>query len=157
MVVRTASHDKLSRMVGDVRQLTEPFTLPVQQRARGARTRWYAVDHPALLDQLRAAVAPGSTARGPERRRIPDSRPPVRLDESDQLAHIYTGIAYWHARLNLPSPAPDADWQKQALQQLLGAATSLAPSIADDLADAVHDWWAKAAVAAGWYPSELPT
>lgn len=104
MTGTTAVHDVLGQLGADARQLVEPFTIPVAQRPRGGRTRWHAITHPALLDQLRAAVAPGSAVRGPERRRIPDSRPPAALDVVDALTDVTVGISGWHARLRLPSP-----------------------------------------------------
>lgn len=187
MTVHTGTNTRtLTRMADDIRQLTTPFTVPVATRARGARTQWHAVNHEALLDQLRAATQPTtSTNQGPERRRPPGPRTPVHVEAHDRLAAIYVALAAWHTRLQLPSPpewihgcrhsscrhlllarstrAPlcaDAslhrsDWHKVALRQLVGAAPMLAPSIADELADAVYQWWRWAARTSGWHLDEL--
>lgn len=151
-----ATHDTLARMADDIRQLTQPMTVPVRTRARGGRTVWHVVDHDALLDQLRAATMPStSTNHGPERRRPPGPRTPIHIEAHDRLAEIYVELAAWHVRLQLPSPPRDEDWQKAALRQLVGAAPTLAPSIADELADAVYKWWRLAARVSGWQLDEL--
>lgn len=155
MTTRAPSHDQLAAMADDVRQLVEPFTIPVRQRARGGRTTWTAIHHPPLLDQLRVAAQPGATARGPAHHRIPDSRPPANLDAINAEAGIWVAVTNWHTRLHLPSPPTDVDWLTFTLRQLVGAAPHLAPSIADQLADDVHRWWRTAAVQAGWNPHDL--
>lgn len=154
---KAPSHDPLARMADDVRQLTEPITIPVRQRARGGRTTWTAITHPSLLDQLRAAGPPGGAVQGTGRRSIPASRPPIRVDAVDTLSEIYVALAGWHARLDLPSPPRDADWHKAAMRQLVGAAPTIAPSIADELAEAVYGWWSRAAAATGWRSEDLWT
>jgi hypothetical protein len=144
-------------MADDIRQLVEPIHVAVPIRdPRGRITGHRLETHPPLLDQLRAATTPGATGtRGPERRPMPESRPPLRLDPLDALAGIYVDLTAWHTRMNLPSPARDDDWWKTALRQLVGGAPNLAPSIADQLAHDVHDWWRTAAVHSPWQPADL--
>lgn len=90
------SHDLAARMRADIRQLTHPIRVAIRGRVH---------THAPLLDQLaQAAIPSGAARRGPERRRIPDSQPPVHLDAVDALAEVYVAIARWHARLRLPSP-----------------------------------------------------
>lgn len=141
-----ATHDTHARMAADVRQLTAPIHLAAGRRI---------IRHPPLLDQLRNAAVPGATIAGPERRGIPDSRPPVRLDVVDLLAGVYVGISMWHAKLRLPSPPRDTDWQKAALRALVDEAPRLAPSIADWLALDVHAWWTDCARGSGWRTQDL--
>ena len=140
---------------------------------------------PPLLDQLRAAVRPGAGLfHGPQKRRKLDSRLPVNIEALTTLARIEHGLHEWHRWLDLPAvpahrfgclhpschrlqlhrqPGPlcltasvePVDWHKTVLRQLVGAAPNLAPSIADELAEAVHDWVRWAAAHAGWYTEEL--
>jgi hypothetical protein len=88
-------------MADDVRQLCEPIRAAVGRRGEAR-----IVSHPPLLDALRTAAGPGAASQGPERRRVPDSRPPVgwSADTADALAEVYVGISFWHAKLDLPSP-----------------------------------------------------
>lgn len=137
----------LSRLAADVKQLADPIHTAVRGRI---------VTHEPLLDQLRAAAVPGGgSARGPERRGVPGSRPPARLDVVDALAEVYVGISGWHVKLNLLSPARDEDWQKAVLRSLVGAASGLASEIAEWLAADVQGWWHAAAVGSGWRPADL--
>jgi hypothetical protein len=136
----------LARLAADVKQLADPIHTAVRGKI---------VTHAPLLDQLRASAVPGGGTRGPERRRVPDSRPPARLDVVDALAEVYVGISGWHAKLSLPSPPRDVDWQKAVLRSLVGAASGLAPSIAEWLAADVQGWWHDAAVGSGWRPADL--
>lgn len=140
------SHDVLATMAANITQLTEPIYTAARRRI---------TQHPCLLDQLRDAAIPGTVPRGPERRRIPTSRPPLRLDAVDTLSEICVGITGWHAKLGLPSPPRHADWFKAVLRMLPDAAQSLAPSIADWLAADVEAWWHDAAIASGWRPDDL--
>lgn len=94
-MTRAPSHDTLAHMADDIRQLVDPIHIAVRGRV---------VTHPPLLDQLRVAAIPGNTRQGAERRRVPDSRPPARLDSVDALSEIYVELAGWHAKLRLPSP-----------------------------------------------------
>lgn len=146
MTVKAPSHDLLARMADDVRQLTEPIHTAI---------RGQIVTHDPLLDQLREASIPGGAIPGEHRRSVPTSRPPARLDAVDALAEVYVGISGWHARLRLGSPPREADWQKAVLRQLVGAAPTLAPSIADWLSHEVRDWWHDCAVGSGWRPADL--
>lgn len=158
MNMPTASHDTLGRLADDIRQLTTPFTIPVRQRGRRTRTTWTAVTHPPLLDQLRAAVDPARLGdQASTRKRIPTSRPTINVDASDRLAAIYVEITHWRQRLALPplQVPHDQDWWFAALRSLVGAATLIAPAIADDLAEDVHKWWHWAAVQTGWDPADL--
>lgn len=145
-MTRAPSHDRLAHMSDDVAQLVKPIHIAVRGRI---------VTHPPLLDQLRQACVPGNSQRGPERRRIPDSRPPLRLEAVDLLSGVYVGISLWHAKLRLLSPPAGVDWQKTVLRALVGAAPTLAPSIADWLAADVACWWHDAAVGSGWRPDDL--
>jgi hypothetical protein len=133
-------------MAADVRQLCEPIHLVVRNRI---------VTHAPLLDQLRAAAVPGNTVRGQERRPIPQSKPPLRVEVADLLSGIYVGISFWRVKLGLPSPERGADWHKAMLRALVGAAPTLAPSIGDWLATEVSGWWRDAAVGSGWAPADL--
>jgi hypothetical protein len=163
-------------MAADVRQLVEPIHLVVRNQI---------VTHDPLLDHLRAAAIPGNTVRGQERRPIPQSKPPLRVDVADLLAGIYVGISFWRVKLGLPSPPefeygcahvscrlillrrgrhgpPCArasiervDWQKAMLRALVAEAPKLAPSIGDWLATEVAGWWRDAAVGSGWAPADL--
>jgi hypothetical protein len=144
--MKAPSHDRLAHMSDDIRQLVQPIHVAIRGRI---------VTHPALLDQLRQACVPGNAQRGPERRRIPDSRPPLRLDAVDLLSGVYVGISGWHAKLRLASPPAGVDWQKTVLRALVGAAPELAPSIADWLAADVESWWHDCAVGSGWRPDDL--
>lgn len=144
--MKAASHDVLAKMARDVDQLVDPIHVAVRGRI---------VTHRPLLDQLRLAAVPGNSVRGPERRPVPASKPPLRLDPVERLAEIYVGIAEWRIRLNLATPARDVDWQKAMLRALVGAAPTLAPSISDWLAVEVAGWWRDAAVGSGWAPADL--
>lgn len=134
-------------ITADIRQLTEPIVLAVRARL---------VRHPPLLDQLRAAAVPGR--RGDHTatsHTAPGSRPPANLDAVDVLAEIYVGISAWHARLRLPSPPRDQDWQMAVLRQLADTAADLDPPRAQWLSVEVHTWWADAATVAGWSTRDL--
>lgn len=103
----TVDRSQLAALRADLDQLTGPITVPVRQRSRRTRTRWTALDHPGLLQQLRdVAAGLNRTVRGPERRQTPRSRPPVNVDALDRLSAVYVGITSWHNGLILPSP-PD--------------------------------------------------
>lgn len=140
------SHDLNARLLADTLQLTRPIYAVIRGRI---------IRHPPLLDQLAAALQPGNTPRGPERRQQPRSRPPLRTDALDTLTDIYVHITRWHTHLHLPRPARDNDWFKTALHQLADTAPHLAPSIADQLSNDVHQWWRRAATATGWRPEQL--
>lgn len=101
----TVDATQLAELRADLDQLTRPITVPVRQRTRRTGTRWTAITHPPLLDQLRrAADGQNRTIRGPERRQTPRSRPPINVDALDRLSAVYVGIAGWHSGLGLPSP-----------------------------------------------------
>lgn len=136
----------LQRAAADVQQLTAPIHIAIRGKI---------VTHPPLLDQLRQAAQPGATTQGPERRSVPRSRPPVRLDAVDALSTVYVEISGWHARLQLDTPPRDTDWQKTVLRTLVGAMPNLAPDIADWLATEIQDWWRMAATHTGWRPADL--
>jgi len=145
----TAPHPtttRLATLTAHVDQLTRPIHVAIQGRV---------ITHPALLDQLRAACVPGRSTTYSGGRQPPGSRPPLRVDAVDTLAEINVGISAWHARLALPSPPRNADWQKATLRAFVGAAPSLAPALVDYLTDEVIDWWRAAAVASGWQPAQL--
>lgn len=138
-----ASHTTLT---AHVHQLTRPIHIAHRGRVH---------THPCLLDQLRDATNPTRSPTTGGTRTAPCSRPPARIDTLDTLATIYVGISTWHARLTLPSPPRDQDWQKAVLGMFIDAAPNLALSIADYLADEITDWWHAAAVATGWTPDQL--
>jgi hypothetical protein len=170
MVAYTGVDPVLLRQIGDdVRQLTHPVHIAVGRRV---------VTHPGFLDQLRDATRPGAVLHGPLRHVPPGSAPPANLAAVDALSTIYVELGGWHARLNHPSPprvvygcphhtcqamlgdrrgplcpaakATLVDWQKHAMRQLVGAAPTLAPQVAQWLATDVHDWWTLAALHSGW-------
>jgi hypothetical protein len=183
----TADPAQLATLRADLDQLRLPFAVPVRQRTRRTGTRWTAITHPGLLDQLRRAAAGQSrTARGPERRQPPRSRPPGNLDALDRLSAVYVGISGWHSGLALPSPpehrsvcphqtcatallnstpgpvCPTArlvrvDWQLHALHQLHDAARRLDPRTVAAITSDVTDWWRWAATSCGWSTAELIT
>jgi len=134
-------------IAADIRQLVKPIHLAAGRRI---------IAHPPLLAQLRAAAVPGQHGgHGATRHNAPGSREPVRLDAVDVLSEIYVGISAWHARLRLPSPPPDQDWQMATLTALADAATTLDPQRSEWLAVEVHTWWADAATVSGWDPRDL--
>lgn len=144
--VKAPSHDLIAKMAADVDQLVKPIHTAIRGRI---------VSHLPLLDQLRDACIPGNSVRGPERRSVPDSRPPLRLDAVDTLSTVYVEISQWHALLQQTPPTPDTDWWKAVLRQFVGTAPNVAPSLADELAHAVNGWWRLAAVVSGWRPEDL--
>jgi hypothetical protein len=147
MTVKAASHDVLAAMADDIRQLTQPIHTAIRGRI---------VTHPPLLDQLRAAAVPGNTIRGQERRPVPASKPPLRLEAVETLQRIYLEISQIRIHLNMPAPPPGVDPQKAILRAFVGEAPNLAPSIAEQwLAVAVAGWWRDAAVGSGWAPQDL--
>jgi hypothetical protein len=139
----TALDPRLEKQLhGDIAQLTRPIHMAVQRRI---------VRHPPLLDQLAAAAIPGNTHHTrPERRRIPDSRPPLALAPIDALITISAELDQWRHRLTL-RPAST----KATLAQLPATATQLAPAIAEWLTLDVHNWWHTAATQSGWRPDQL--
>lgn len=154
----TADATQLAELRADLDQLTRPITVPVRQRSRRSGTRWTAITHPPLLDQLRqAANGQNCTVRGPERRQTPRSRPPGNLEALDRLSAIYVALSGWHTGLSLPSPPRDTDWQVAALRQLHQEARRLDPRTIEAISGDVHDWWRWAAAATGWTTTELVT
>lgn len=131
----------LDQIRGDIRQLTQPIHVAVQRRI---------ITHPPLIDQLHAAAFPGHGTRGPERRRIPDSRPPIALDPVDALIQITADLDQWRDRLRLPAVSI-----KRAIAAIPNHIDHLAPAIADWLARDVHHWWHTAAIHSGWQPRHL--
>jgi hypothetical protein len=133
-------------LTADIRQLTRPIHI-------AHRGRIHAL--PPLLDQLRDACNPTRSTTHGGTRTAPCSRPPARLDAIDALTEVYVGISMCHARLNLPSPPRNADWQKGALRLMADRAHDLTPELVDWLALEVNHWWKLAAVTAGWRPEQL--
>jgi len=142
----TAVNNVVDRIAADVRQLVDPIH---------AAVRGKLITHAPLLDQLRAAAVPGGSMPGESRRRPPGSRPPARLDAVEAHANIYVAVAVWRVRLNLPSPLPQADWQKAMMRMLVGAVPNVSGEVANWLAIEVHEWWHDAAVGSGWNPGDL--
>ncbi|HEU4422113.1 MAG TPA: hypothetical protein VFR67_06180 [Pilimelia sp.] len=142
----TTATTRAADLTGDIAQLTQPIHIAAQGRIHTL---------PCLLDQLRDACTPSGGTTGAGIRTPPGSRPPVRLDAVDALAEVYAGISMWHARLRLPSPPRDQDWQLSVLRTLADTAPTLEPARADWLAIEVHDWWRLAATASGWTPDQL--
>lgn len=157
MAVHTGTDPRVLQQLGDqVAQLTQPFTLAVRRRGRGMRTTWTAITHPALLESLREAAEPGSTAHGPDRRRVPSSRPPANLAAIDARDTIRRQIADWRWRIAPSHHVPhDTEWEHSVLRALVGAAPTLAPAIADALAGDVTRWWRTAALLSGHDPAQL--
>lgn len=152
----TVDRSQLAALRADLDQLTGPITVPVRQRSRRIRTRWTALDHPGLLQQLRdVAAGMNRMVRGPERRQTPRSRPPVNIDALDRLSAIYVALAGWHNGLILPTPPADTDWHLHALRQLHAGARRLEPVTVRAIAADVHQWWRWAAAATGWTTTEL--
>jgi hypothetical protein len=136
---------RAATITAEVHQLTQPIHVAIQGRI---------ITHPPLLDQLRDAATPSNNP-GSGIRQAPASRPPARLHTIELLSEIYTGVSAWHARLNLPSPDRDTDWQKSALRMLATRAADLPPATANWLAIEVTEWWHAAAVGSGWQPAQL--
>jgi hypothetical protein len=143
--ITTTDAKLLRQITADVQQLTHPIHLAVRGRV---------VTHPALLDQLRAAVAPGVMSGGSTRGRAPGSQPTADLGAVDALSTLYVELSGWRVRLGLASPA-DGDWQKAMLLVLADRAPDLAPEMLAWLAVEVRDWWSLAARASGWRPVDL--
>lgn len=148
MSIHTGVDPRLLQQLGDdITQLVQPIHVAIRRQV---------VTHPPLLDQLRAATQPSSTAAdGPERHAVPQSRPPLSIYALDVLATIYVELSGWHARHRLPTPPTNTDWHKAVLRQLVGLAPTLADDVADWLATDVHEWWHLAATTTGWTPSDL--
>lgn len=157
MTVHTHVDPKMLQQLADqTAQLTQPFTIPVRRRGRGIRTTWTAITHPALLESLREAAEPGSTAHGPDRRRVPSSRPPANLAAIDARDTIRRQIADRRWQLIPGHHVPDgAEWEHSVLRALVGAAPTLDPAIADALAGDVTRWWRTAALLSGHDPAHL--
>jgi hypothetical protein len=163
------SHTPLVDLARDVTQLVDPIRhtrhrhphhWDRNRNRKPCTCPTETVVYPPLLDQLRDAILPGiSAVHGPERRRVPDSKPPLNVDALDRFLVISMQIVAWHNRLGgPPNPARGAKWpkwQKAALRQFVGLAPHLAPSIADDLAADVHRWRHWAATQAGWRLEDL--
>lgn len=141
----TDTDTRLTDMAANIRQLTDPIHLA---------HRGHIHTRMCLLDQLRCAVEPAH-AETNGRRGIPDSRPPVRVDAVDALATIEVELSGWHARLRLPSPPRDTDWQKTVMRALVGAWPNLPPDHQDWLAADVDSWWRSAAHITGWTLTDL--
>lgn len=147
MAIHTSIDPRVLQQIGDdIRQLAEPIHVAIRRRI---------ITHPALLDQLRIAILPASSAAATNRRPVPASRPAANLNASDALATIYVELAGWHTRHHLPSPPHHTDWQKAAMRQLVGLAPNLAGDITTWLATDIHEWWRLAATHTGWTVSDL--
>jgi len=147
MTIYTAVDPHLLRRAhADVNQLTRPIHVAIRRRI---------ITHPPLLDQLRAAATPGRQQHGPERRQVPQSKPPVVIDAVDAHTTILVELSGWHARLRLPSPPAGQDWQKITMRQLVDRLETLAPAIADWAARDIAEWWRLAAVHSGWRTADL--
>lgn len=145
-VYTSVNPETLRRAAADVRQLTQPIHIAIRRSI---------ITHPALLDQLRQAAVPGQAQRGPERRKVPKSAPPLSLDPVDAHTQILQELSNWHQKLNLASPGYDQDWQKAVMRQLVGRLPDLAPQVADWAALDIAEWWRLAAVHTGWRPDDL--
>lgn len=172
MTVHTGVDPRLlQQAAADVAQLTQPIHVPVRQDGR-----WRLITHDPLLHQLAAAAEPGnSPRRGPERHPKPGSRPAANLDAVAVYADLVDELATWlttaatrqaHgsadlvARLNRLGHGAAHDrgslrWCHEALHALIGALPDLAPSLAEGLVQAIHEWWRLAAVHTGWRPADL--
>lgn len=152
----TAPDPRLLTQMGDeVGQLTRPYTIAVRQRGRKTKTRWVAVQHPPLLSQLDAACTPTlSSADWGKSRSHGNLMIPINVAASDALTTIVEGVGDWRWRV-IPTHHAQQRWTVETLRALLGAAPTLAPSIAKELAGDIHHWWQLAAIHSGWNPSEL--
>lgn len=148
----------LAQMADEVHQLVRPFTLAVRQSGRKlGRTRWTAIDHPPLLTQLGEAALPtGSSPRWDGGARHHDNPVPINVAAADALDSIMAGIGDWRWRI-IPTHHATGHWAADTLHALVGAAPTLAPSIAAELAGDVHGWWRTAAIHSGWNPQDLTT
>lgn len=141
----------LAQMADEVHQLIRPFTIAVRQSGRKlGRTRWTAIEHPPLLTQLAEAALPtGSSPRWDSGARHNGNPLPINVAAADALDAIMAEIADWRWRI-IPTHHAQQRWAAETLLALAGAAPTLAPSIASELAGDVHGWWRKAAMYSGW-------
>jgi hypothetical protein len=152
MTTYTAPDPKLlAQMADEVHQLIRPFTIAVRQSGRKlGRTRWTAIEHPPLLTQLSEAALPtGSSPRWDSGARHSGNPLPINVAAADALDSIMVEIGDWRWRI-IPTHHATGHWASETLLALVGAAATLASSIAAELAGDVHGWWRKAATYSGW-------
>lgn len=155
MTVHTGSDPRLlQQAAADVAQLTQPIHIPIRQDGRPK-----LITHPPLLAQLAATGEPGTTPRhGPERHQPPGSRPAANLDAVDAYHAIVDELATWLRTTSARHPSRERGtlaWCHDALHALIGVLPDLAPSLAEGLAQAIHEWWRLAAIHTGWRPADL--
>jgi hypothetical protein len=185
--VPTLEARELAELADDVRELTKPWYRTIWQewedrrwdKNRNLKVRRHRLrvvqSYPPLLDTLRAAVHPGSSRKGPERRRTPSSRVLVSEGAYERLSRLQRELAAWARRLGLdpaaiqrrvnaiesdmtrisPIPGRWRDPEKVTLQALPGLAANLDAWTARELIRDVHRWWKWAAVHSGFRPEEL--
>lgn len=146
----------LTQMADEINQLIRPYTQTIRQRGRKlGRTRWTAITHPPLLQQLAEAALPTATSpRWDGQRHHGEAPTPINLAAADALDAIMAGITDWRWRI-IPTHHAVEHWASETLHALIGAAPTLAPSIATELAGDIHDWWRTAAIHSGWNPADL--
>lgn len=98
-------YDRLWRAVQDLTQPRRTVeAVSYWDKARHRKWRTHVVDHPPLLIALERAVVPGHGASGEHGvRRVPGSRPPLRLDAIDAQATIYGAVRVWVKRVDATS------------------------------------------------------
>ena len=188
--VPTLEARELAGLADDVAELTAPFSRRVERRWHTWTRSRNRVEHvetvpmryPPLLDTLRAAVHPGGSVRGPERRQIPRSRVLVSEAPHERLSSLERELGGWAERLGLDAAVYEStvrawlvanvgdvriyDWQmahlvhvldtqKMLLRSLPGQAASIDATVARELVRDVRRWWTWAAVQSGHNAEEL--
>ncbi len=153
-MTRTPTDTRLTETAADAKQLCERFSVPIRQRRHAGKITWIEQPYPPLLVQMHTAIIPSSgQEQAPERHRIPASKPPILLDPLDALDKMANEMQQWRADLGMRylagPPAANTPgwllWHRASLYGMVGLAPTIAPSLADELADAVHGWWRTAA------------
>jgi hypothetical protein len=149
--------DFLDRVAVNVHTLVDPYQhreelTPMAARLHGHKA--YVVLHPALLDQLRDAVHPGTYDNEPGMRFACASRPPASEDALDALIRIESAVAWW---LTIEFKRSLRGIVEANLRALVGASTEpgRTPSQLGDLAYESSRWVTWARTETGWQARPL--
>lgn len=142
--------DRLTGIADDVNQLVEPYQHAERylvRRGDRQQTHLHRARHPSLLNQLRAALEPGSDTENESGKRPADTAPPVAMGALDVLLRIEAGSADWVSQhLGLPS----RDTVESNLRALVGHAGDCDDGLLTDLHHAVEAWWRWARIESQW-------